>query len=483
MQAKSALFNSIESGAHHVEYKLTIGGTQIPASYIQSMSLEGSLFEDYSFGHCNLRSANLTVDGNYHAGDELVVYARIANATQQSEWIKFCTLIIFSRELVDESYSVITAYDILGKTEYQFKNVEVWQNMTFAAAVTQICTDIGATLASGAAAKIPNGTISSDPQSMTAREILQHIAAAAGANWCTNTNGEIDLVYVTVPTSTYAITEANTVLNTYHQKQTYSAFVGVEIEGESLIYRSPSGLTEAEWQALKKTGRVMDGVCYWIDQDMADDILAMLENAPQFSPWSADINADICAELGDGISIGSITSIYGRYALDASGGRLFGQIGANGISNIEYLQQYVPAIERKLIYQGQYTRSSITVLDDRITSSVEEIDGDIVTLQTQITQNVEGIEAVTQRIDESESYLRWDGTTATLSIGESTSPTEAQVSPSGFSVVQNGETILTAQNQKVSTTRLEATETLTVGRYQWLDEQSKGYSLIYLQEQ
>lgn len=480
MQTKSALYTSIEATPHHVEYKLTINGITIPASYIQEMTLEGALFEDYSFGHCNLRSGNFTIEGNYHAGDELIVYARIANATQQSEWIRFCTLIIFSRELVDETYSVITAYDILGKTEYQFRRTEVWQNVTFADAVSTICTDIGATLAPGVAASIPDGVISSDPQSMTAREILQHIAAAAGANWCTTYDGKLDLVSVTVPTAVYNITPANTKLNTYHQKQTYSAFVGVEIEGETLVYRSPSGLTMAQWDALKQTGRVMSGTCYWIDQDMADDILAMLEDAPQFSPWHADINTDICAELGDGITIGNISSIYGYYALDASGGRLFGEIGAHGISNVEYLQQYVPAIERKLIYQGQSTRASITVMGDRITSAVEDIDGDMTIMQTAITQNSSGIEAVSQRIDNSESYLRWDGATATLNIGESTSPTEAKVSPQGFSVLQNGEAILTAEGHKATAKHLEAESTLTVGRWQWVDEGADGYSLIFM---
>ena len=483
MQAKTSLYNTIEAGDHFVEYKLTIAGNEIPASYIQELSLEGALFDDYSIGHCNLRSANLTVQGNYHAGDELVVYARISNPTQQSEWIRFCTLYIFSRELVDETYSVMTAYDILGKTEYQFRDTEIWQPVTFLAAVRSICTAIGATLMPRAESLIPDGTISSDPQTFTAREILQHIAAAAGANWCTRADGRVDLVPITVPASVYSISASDTAINTYHQKQTYSAFVGVELEGESLVFRSPSGLTEAQWTALKQTGRIMEGVCYWATQDMADDILTMLTGATQFSPWSADINADICAELGDGITIGTISSLYGHYQLQASGGRLFGQIGAHGISNIEYLQQYVPAVERKLIYQGRSTRASITVLDNRITSSVQELNGDIVEIQTEVTQNSQGIEAVTQRVDESESYLRWDGTTATLSIGESTSPTEVQLSPSGFDVVQNGETILTAKNQKVSTTRLEATETLTVGRYQWLDENAKGYSLIYLQEQ
>ena len=480
MQAKTSLYQTIEAGPHHVEYKLSIAGTDIPASYIQNLSLEGALFSDYSIGHCDLRSANLTVQGNYHAGDELIVYARIANATQQSEWIRFCTLIIFSRELVDDTYSVMTAYDVLGKTEYQFKQTEVWQNMTFLEAVRSICTTIGATIMPAAESRIPSGTISSDPQSMTAREILQHIAAAAGANWCTRADGRLDLVPITVPTSVYSIAAGDTEINTYHQKQTYSAFVGVELEGESLVYRSPSGLTEAQWTALKQTGRIMDGVCYWATQEIADDILTMLTGATQFSPWSADINTDICAELGDGITIGNISSIYGYYSLDASGGRLFGEIGAHGISNIEYLQNYVSAIERKLLYQGQSTKASITVLDDRITSEVAELDGDIVTVQTQVTQNSEGIQAVTQRVDESESYLRWNGDTATLSIGDSSSPTEAEVSPSGFAVVDSGEKILEAKGRRVTAKHIVSTETLTVGRYQWADEGTDGYSLFFV---
>ena len=481
MQAKSALFNTIQSRPHHVEYKISIGGVEIPSSYIQELSLEGSLFEDYSIGHCNLRSANLTVQGNYHAGDELIIYARIANTTQQSEWIRYCTLIVFSRELVDETYSVMTAYDVLGKTDYQFKDVEVWQDMTFSAAVAKICTTIGATLTTTASTIIPAGTIDSDPESMTAREILQHIAAAAGANWCTTADGKLDLKYITVPTpAIYNIAEADTKLDSYHQKQTYSAFVGVEIESETMIYRSPSGLTETEWIALKQTGRVMEGVCYWVTQNMVDAIRTMLTGAAQFSPWHADINADICAELGDGISIGNISSVFGYYKLDASGGRLFGEIGAHGISNIEYLSQYVPAVERKLVYQGKTTKAAITVMDDRITSEVAEIDGDITSLSTRVTQNAEGVETVTERLDGQNTYMRWNGGTATLSIGASDYPTEAQVKPDGFVVSQDGEAIFEVKGRKARARHFEAENDMTIGRYQWVDEDADGFSLVYL---
>lgn len=480
MQAKTSLYQTIEAGPHHVEYKLSIAGTDIPASYIQSLSLEGALFADYSFGHCDLRSANLTVQGNYHAGDELIVYARIANATQQSEWIRFCTLIIFSRELVDETYSVMTAYDVLGKTEYQFKQTEIWQNMTFLEAVRSIFTTIGATIVPAAESRIPNGTISSDPQSMTAREVLQHIAAAAGANWCTRADGRVDLIPITVPSSVYGIAAGDTKLNSYHQNQTYSAFVGVELEGESLVYRSPSGLTEAQWQALKRTGRIMDGVSYWATQEMADDILTTLTGATQFSPWYADINADICAELGDGITIGSISSIYGYYSLDASGGRLFGEIGAHGISNIEYLQQYVPAIERRLVYQGRSTRASITVLDDRVTSEVAELNGDIVETQTQVTQNATGISVLTQYQNDQENYMQYDGTVPVLKIGVAGENVHAEMRQDGFAIVDGAEESVFSDGKLTTNIVHAETETQT-GRWAWVDEGIDGFSLIFME--
>ena len=74
--------------------------------------------------------------------------------------------------------------------------------------------------------------------------------------------------------------------------------------------------------------------------------------------------------------------------------------------------------------------------------------------------------------------MRWDGSTSTLSIGATDAPTEAQITPEGFSVVQNGEDILTAEGHVVKTKHLES-DTVTIGRYQWIDEGANGFSLVY----
>lgn len=527
MQAKSALFNSIQARPHHVEYKLTIAGVEIPASYIRSLRLEASLFEDYSIGHCNLRSANMEVQGNYHAGDEVVVYARLANATQQSEWIQWCTLLIFSRELVDGTYSVITAYDVLGKADYQFSRWAVWQDMTFAEAVDLICTDIGAELATGAAARIPAGTIYSDPMSMTARELLQHIAAAAGANWTTTYDGKLDLKPVTIPAATYMIVAADTVMNTYHQKQTYSRYVGVELEGQTLVYRSPSGLTEAQWEALKQTGRIMEGVCYWATQQMADDILEMLTGATQFSPWSADINVDICAELGEGIAIGDIESVFGYYTLDGSGGRLYGTLGAHGISNIERLAMYQPKVQRQLAATADFQRARIAVLENQIESEVTErttqygslsqdiadsadrLQGEIndtnatvTELSSSLTQTATEINAtITQKQTDLQgyaeqqaqtaaddlaatlaTYIRYyqSGGTGVLELGDNASGYVAKLNNQKLSFYDGDTEVAYISNNKLYITNGEIQNNLQIGKYQWITDSTGRMSLKWV---
>lgn len=481
MQAASALLRTIEAADHHVEFKITIGGVEIPASKVEAVKLDGSLFTEYGVGNCNLRSANLRIQGNYHPGAELVVYARLADATRQSEWIQLCTLIVYSRELVDETYSDIVAYDALAKTDYVYKRTPTWTDTTMDAVVQAICTEQSLTLTTRAQGLLPGYEVA-DPNGMTAREILAEVATAACANWCTTYDGKLDLVPLKVPASVYALAAKNIQLDSLKQKLTYSGWVGVELEGQSLVYRSPSGQTEAEWEALKQTGRIMSTRCEWATQAMADAILSSLQDTTvEFSPWAATVNADICAELGDGVTVLGVQSIFGHYSFDCSGGRLFGEIGAHGISNIEYLDRYTPKVERMIAAEADYRKASIEVVDNRITATVEDFSTDVGLLQTQITQNASGIEAVATRQDEQESYVRWDGATSTVIVGATDEPTEAQISPQGFAVVQNGETILDAKGHHIIVKHLEA-ETVAVGRYQWVDEDANGFSLIYMGE-
>lgn len=430
MQATSNLYDRILAESHYVEYKLSIAGSDVPSTDIESMTLTGSLYTDYGIGNCNLRQANITVQGVYNTGDELIVYARLVSNVDGavSEWIRFCTLVVFSREVVESIYTVLTAYDRLCLTEYVYKRQPTWQNKTMLEVVQGICADIDISLTAHAQGLIPSYTVA-DPNNMTAREILQNIAVAAAANWCTNANGELELKLATIPSYVYTISGENIEKDTFKSKQTYSSYVGVELEGQTLVYRSPSGLTSDEWDALEETGRIMSTRCEWATQEMADGILSVLSRAEQYKPWRANVNVDIAAELGDGVLVQGVESVLAEYSLSAEGSRLFGEIAGPGISNIEYLNPYTPEVERRIAAETDAREASITVLEESITLEAaarlagdESISSTVSTLQitaTSIDSRVEAIEgdyATSTQLTQTESSL-----TATISQKASSS--------------------------------------------------------------
>ena len=186
-------------------------------------------------------------------------------------------------------------------------------------------------------------------------------------------------------------------------------------------------------------------------------------------------------EIGDGATFktsNTVTSLLVTQTMD---------IGWLAPSSVEFKGEdlatpaypYISPVERE-VSQNAKAIASIQVQESEILSTVSEVENNVTVLQTQVTQNASGISAVNSRIDGQESYIRWDGSTSTVSIGASDAPTEAQIDPNGFAVVQNGETILEAKGHHVTTTHFEATASLTVGRYQWIDEGSNGYSLMYV---
>lgn len=520
MQAKNATHNTIEAGKHHVEFKLNIAGTDIPAADIEKLTMEGALFSEYSIGNCNLRQATIKVPGNYTPGDVVRIYARVANSTSAGPWILLNTLIIYSRELIDGTYSSIKAYDALCQAEYVYKREPTWADTTADAVVAGICADLGLTLTTRAQGILPTYDFP-DPNSMTARDILCNIAVAAAANWCMTYDGKLDLVPLVVPASyVYDIQGADIALDSYAQKITYSAWVGVELEGQSLVYRSPSGLDADQWDALKETGRIMSARCFFATQEMADDILDTLQSTTvQFSPWQASGNVDICAELGDGVQIQGVQSLLGNYSFDANGGRLYGTIGAHGISNIANLSPYTPKVERQIAAEADYRRAAIQVLDTAITSEVSErvtqygslaqdISDSADRLQGEINDANDALDTVTERMSTVEqtaagitttlsqsitelkdyadtaaagaadnlastleTYMRYSiqGGAGVLELGDNTSGYVVKLSNQELGFYDsNGSKVAYISNNKLFITNTEVTDTMQLGKYQWI---------------
>lgn len=531
MQAKTATHNTIEAGKHHVEFKLNIAGTDIPAEDIEKLTLEGALFTEYSIGNCNLRQATIKVPGNYTPGDVVQIYARVANSSSSGPWILLNTLIIYSRELIDGTYSNIKAYDALCRAEYVYKREPTWADTTADAVVAGICADLGLTLTTRAQGILPTYDFP-DPNSMTARDILGNIAVAAAANWCMTYDGKLDLVPLVVPASyVYDIKDADVALDSYAQKITYSAWVGVELEGQSLVYRSPSGLDADQWDALKETGRIMSARCFFATQEIADDILATLQSTTiQFSPWQASGNVDICAELGDGVRIQGVQSLLGNYSFDANGGRLYGTIGAHGISNIENLSPYTPKVERQIAAEADYRRAAIEVLDTAITSEVSEritqygslsqdISDSADRLQGEINDATDTLETVTERVstleqtasgiqatitsqtttlqnyadtaaegaaqalaDALSTYIRYyqSGGTGVLELGDNASGYVAKLNNQKLGFYDGDTEVAYISNNKLYITNGEIQNNQQIGKYQWITDSTGRMSLKWV---
>lgn len=517
MQTKSTAQQNIEAaGGYHVEYKLNIAGTDIAASAVEDLTLEGALFTEYSIGNCNLRSANITVQGNYSPGDVVKVYARVANATTAAGWVQLCQLVIYSRELVDGTYSVITAYDKLCQAEYVYKREPTWTDQTMAAVVNGICADLGLTLTTRATNLLPTYIVE-DPNAMTARDLLCNIAAAAAANWCTTYDGKLDLIPLTVPAYVYDIQAGDIELDSYQSKITYSAWVGVELEGQSLVYRSPSGLDANQWEALKATGRIMEARCSWATQAMADAILTSLQSTTtQFSPWQMKGNVDICAELGDGVRVQGTRSVLGNYSLETAGGRLFGTIGAHGISNIANLSPYTPKVERQIAAEADFRRAQIQVLDTAITAEVTERTTQGAALQDGITDNSQGIidlrssltqtatsleatlssaittleeyadaaadTAATDLANELLTYIRYyqSGGTGVLELGDNASGYVAKLTDTELGFYDGDTKVAYISNNKLYITNAEITDNLQIGKYQWITDSTGRMSLKWV---
>lgn len=517
MQTKSTTHQNIEAaGGYHVEYKLNIAGTDIPASAVEELSLEGALFTEYSIGNCNLRSADITVQGNYSPGDEVKVYARLANATTAAEWIQLCDLIIYSRELVDGTYSVITAYDKLCQAEYVYKRVPTWTDQPMSDVVTGICTDLGLTLTTRAAGLLP-AYIVEDPNAMTARDLLCNIATAVAANWCMTYDGKLDLIPLTVPAYVYDIQAGDIELDSYQSKITYSAWVGVELEGQSLVYRSPSGLDADQWDALKATGRIMSAKCSWATQGMADAILTSLQStATEFSPWQMKGNVDICAELGDGVRVQGTESVLGNYSLETAGGRLFGTIGAHGISNIANLSPYTPKVERQIAAEADFRKAQITVLDTAITAEVSERTTQAQALQDGITENSQNIIDLSSRLEQTATslqatltsaittledyandaangaaadlastlatYVRYyqSGGTGVLELGDNASGYIAKLDNQKLSFWDGETEVAYISNNKLFINNAEILQDLKIGNYKWITDSTGRMSLKWV---
>lgn len=192
MQTTSALYKQIVSGRHWFNTKITIAGNTLLETQIKEIETErpGINAEIPSVGGALSATLQMTVINpsfTIPVRAEIVVYYRACNETQTSEWLKYGTFYIDTRETSANYNAVqtitITAFDSMIKTEADYPDTNHNWPYLDRNVVAEIASAIGVTVDSRTNGNLTAGYMVELPTGYVMREVLEHIAAANCGNF------------------------------------------------------------------------------------------------------------------------------------------------------------------------------------------------------------------------------------------------------------------------------------------------------------
>lgn len=192
MQTTSALYKQIVSGRHWFNTKITIAGNTLLETQIKEIETErpGINAEIPSVGGALSATLQMTVINpsfTIPVRAEIVVYYRACNETQTSEWLKYGTFYIDTRETSANYNAVqtitITAFDSMIKTEADYPDTDHDWPYLDRLVVAEIAQAIGVAVDSRTYDNLDVGYMVNPPTGYVMREVLEHIAAANCGNF------------------------------------------------------------------------------------------------------------------------------------------------------------------------------------------------------------------------------------------------------------------------------------------------------------
>ena len=192
MQTTSALYKQIVSGRHWFNTKITIAGNTLLETQIKEIETErpGINAEIPSVGGALSATLQMTVINpsfTIPTRAEIVVYYRACNETQTSEWLKYGTFYIDTRETSTNYNAVqtvtITAFDSMIKTEADYPDTNHNWPYLDRNVVAEIASTIGVSVDSRTNGNLTAGYMVELPTGYVMREVLEHIAAANCGNF------------------------------------------------------------------------------------------------------------------------------------------------------------------------------------------------------------------------------------------------------------------------------------------------------------
>lgn len=166
---------------------------------------------------------------------------------------------------------------------------------------------------------------------------------------------------------------------------------------------------ENAYVAGDDTGRTVELTCPYGTQAMADNILAALENVVYIPAQAQDAILDPAAELGDGITMGSVYTVLGQMDLEFDS-LMTSDGGAPGQAEQESEYQYQSPVLSQINYEIAQTRSEITKTATEIRLEVEnELDGLSASIDIQInsiTSQITGLNGDISSLEQTANSLQ-----------------------------------------------------------------------------
>lgn len=360
------------SGLYRMETKVEIAGVEYFNEHLDSVYVKAAMFagNTLSIGGCVAKEIDISL---YPQGDiprmaEMRLFCRPVSQLSAGEWLLKGVYYIDTRQM-DYQSGVLTihGYDAMLKAEQTFLEElddTVWPK-TMPAVVGEIAMRMGVGLD---ARSLLHGTYYVDyPLEMTMREVLGYIAAAHGGNWIINDAGDLRLIPVFGEFDFLDIDKEAQKLDT---APSFAPFSGVRFWKDD---KNPLF-------AGDDSGRILEADCPWATEHIVSSVLEEIAGKiyQPFDAYFADITP--AAELGDTVHVAGVRSVlcYVNTSFDAA---CFSDIGAPADEELDHEYPYLPKQERETKRGIAANRSLIEKTASEIKLRVENVEGDVSSLQ------------------------------------------------------------------------------------------------------
>lgn len=445
----------------YYEWSFTNGGNTYTSANIVSGTLTDGIYTEASFGNCisrqlNLRLWNVTLDTT---SPIVLTCTAVASGGSTTNYAKGTYYIDTVSTSPYSEYTEVTAFDAMLKTEAVYMKEGTWTAKTASAIISEILDSIGISTVDlptsryfSANSKTIDQAPSIGENGTTMRQMLSMIGCLYGGNWKISDANTLQFVplfgqlvlsglNVSVSYSFTPVVVGDEVVT--FDKSDAESIVGIEFQANGgQIFRAPSGLSDAQWDALNGLIIKCNLPCM-ASQDAVDAVWNTYGTLGiDYIPYTADT-----VYLAPNTALGSIatikdTNVYvsnRTITIDSLGAC---DLSANPTKQVTSHYPYVSPQVREARQKAEENYSAISLMPSQIMAEVytkgetDERISSSVTL-TASTLRTEFNEEIDTAVGEANQYT--DGKTQIvttyfeesangLKIGKSNSPFYTQLS-------------------------------------------------------